>query len=61
MGHAKLFGHCLKSGSKSPKKNNIRASLARTSRFDLTKSHLMVAKAGIEPATHGFSVRCSTN
>ena len=24
-------------------------------------SRLMVAKAGIEPATHGFSVRCSTN
>jgi hypothetical protein len=22
---------------------------------------LLVAKAGIEPATHGFSVRCSTN
>jgi hypothetical protein len=22
---------------------------------------IMVAKAGIEPATHGFSVRCSTN
>jgi hypothetical protein len=21
----------------------------------------LVAKAGIEPATHGFSVRCSTN
>jgi hypothetical protein len=21
----------------------------------------VVAKAGIEPATHGFSVRCSTN
>ena len=22
---------------------------------------LLVARAGIEPATHGFSVRCSTN
>ena len=25
------------------------------------KSGGLVAKAGIEPATHGFSVRCSTN
>ena len=23
--------------------------------------YLLVARAGIEPATHGFSVRCSTN
>ena len=23
--------------------------------------NLLVARAGIEPATHGFSVRCSTN
>jgi hypothetical protein len=24
-------------------------------------AQIVVAKAGIEPATHGFSVRCSTN
>ena len=24
-------------------------------------ARMLVAKAGIEPATHGFSVRCSTN
>ena len=23
--------------------------------------YILVARAGIEPATHGFSVRCSTN
>jgi hypothetical protein len=27
----------------------------------LRYAQTVVAKAGIEPATHGFSVRCSTN
>jgi hypothetical protein len=29
--------------------------------FYYTVENNVVAKAGIEPATHGFSVRCSTN
>jgi hypothetical protein len=39
----------------------VAGSLAKSRKRRATKRNCSVARAGIEPATRGFSVRCSTN
>jgi hypothetical protein len=57
-----LFGNAMNSCSRQSLEFVVaKAGIPLARDFARCAREIVVAKAGIEPATHGFSVRCSTN
>src|SRR4029079_7826474 len=55
------IGKLQLSDPRRPERNDVGVAGGLVHRPILDRRKMLVAKAGIEPATHGFSVRCSTN
>jgi hypothetical protein len=56
-----MRGLSYQAKSRGPRRTDTEEAEALSLIAEQKRWKVLVAKAGIEPATHGFSVRCSTN